>query len=142
MKKVLVLLGFLFVSITYAQVNSSFSSETIQKFADAYTEVRNENMTLQLNMITAIEDAGLTSDQFTKIHMQLKDTKSVEQPSEMDKRKYNVALGNIEELNKGIQESIERIIVKNGLKVETYHSIAKASQSDEALKRKIQQYME
>lgn len=141
MKKVFILISFLFVSITYAQVNQSFSNETLQKFAEAYIEVRNENMTLQLNMITVIEDAGLTSDEFTNIHMLLKDPEKAGQVTDADKRKYNIALNNIEKLNKSIQESIEGIIAKKGLKVETYHSIAKASQNDTVLKEKIQKYM-
>jgi len=121
--------------------NNQFSEKTLQKFADTYKEVRNENMTLQLNMITEIEDAGLTSDEFTKIHMLLKDPEKAGEVSDAENRKYNIAVDNIEKLNQSIQESIERIIAKNGLKVETYHSIAKTSQNDTLLQRKIQEYM-
>lgn len=139
MKKILLLLAFTIIGSAFAQT-TQYSDETLQKFANAYTEVRNENLSLQLNMITAIEEAGLTSDAFTKIHMLLKDTKTENQVTDAEKRKYNVALDNIEKLNNSIQESMERIITKNGLKVETYHSIAKASQTNEKLKNKIQQH--
>lgn len=138
MKKIVFVITFITTASLFAQSNQ-FSDITIQKFAEAYKEVRNENMTLQLNMITAIEDAGLTSDEFSKIHTLLKSTEKAGQLSDADKRKYNVALENIEELNQSIQESIERIIAEKGLKVETYHSIAKASQTNTALKQRIQQ---
>jgi hypothetical protein len=140
MKKIVFVIAFITAGFTFAQ-NNQFSDETLQKFAEAYTEVRNENMTLQLNMLTAIEDAGLTSEEFTNIHIQLKDSKTAGQVSESDLRKYNVALNNIDKLNNSIQESIERIIKDKGLKVDTYHSIAKASQNDASLKQKIQELM-
>lgn len=140
MKKLLLIFAFTIIGSAFAQ-NNQFSEKTLQKFADTYKEVRNENMTLQLNMITEIEDAGLTSDKFTKIHMLLKDPEKAGEVSDAEKRKYNIAVDNIEKLNQSIQESIERIIAKNGLKVETYHSIAKASQNDTLLQRKIQEYM-
>ncbi len=131
------IISFLVLSSMSWSQNSTFSDETLQKFADAYIEVRNENMTLQLNMITAIEKAGLTADEFNDIHLILKDANK-EQPSAKDIKKYNDALANIEKLNESIQESIERIIISKGLKVETYQSIAKASASDTILKQKIQ----
>lgn len=141
MKKIIFVLAFITTATFFGQ-NNQFSDETLQKFANTYVEVRNENMNLQLNMITEIEDAGLTSDEFTNIHMLLKDPEKAGQVSEADKRKYNIAVDNIEKLNQSIQESIERIIAKNGLKVETYHSIAQASQNDTVLKEKLQKYME
>lgn len=136
MKNILLFALILFTGFTWAQ-EQSFSDETLQKFAQAYKEVRNENMTLQLNMISAIEDAGLTSDEFTDIHMQMKKAKE-EQPTPENKRKYNIALKNIETLNQDIQESIERIIQSHGLKVETYHSIANAYSNNNLIKQKIQ----
>ncbi len=136
MKKLLLLFAFTIIGSAFAQ-NNQFSEKTLQKFADAYIEVRNENMTLQLNMITAIEKAGLTADQFNAIHLSLKDANK-EQPSPEDRKKYDEALVNIEKLNESIQESIERIIISKGLKVDTYQSIAKASESDTILKQKIQ----
>jgi hypothetical protein len=136
MRKILFLGLLLITSISWSQ-NPTFSDETIQKFAEAYKEVRNENMTLQLNMITAIENAGLTSDEFNEIHLSLNDVNKP-QPTAEEKRKYDNALKNIDELNQNIQESIERIIESKGLKVDTYQSIAKASVSDTLLKQKIQ----
>lgn len=140
MKKLLIALAFITVSMSFGQ-SDQFTDKTLQKFAEAYTEVRNENMNLQLNMITKIEDAGLSSDEFTNIHIQLQDPETAGKVTEANKRKYHVAVKNIEELNRSIQESIERIIANNGLKVETYHAIAKASQSDATLKNKIQEYL-
>jgi hypothetical protein len=140
MKKIVFVIAFITASISFAQ-NNQFSDETLQKFAEAYTEVRNENMTLQLNMLSAIEDAGLTSDEFTDIHMLLKDSKTAGQVSGSDQRQYNAAVNNIDKLNNSIQESIERIIEEKGLKLDTYHAIAKASQTDENLRQKIQQLM-
>lgn len=140
MKNILLVIAFITASTSFAQ-NNQFSDKTVQKFVDAYKEVRKENMTLQLNMISVIEDAGLSNDEFTNIHMLLQDPATASQPSDAQKRKYNVALDNIEKLNNSIQESIERIIEENGLNVDTYHSIAKASQSDTNLKQKIRQLM-
>lgn len=135
MKKIIFLISVLISGFSFAQ-DANFSDNTLQKFADAYKEVRNENMTLQLNMISAIENAGLTSDKFTDIHMALKDP-NAEKPSSDDKRKYDDALKGIESLNKDIQDSIERIIVRNGLEVKTYQAIAEAYSKNAVIKEKI-----
>lgn len=135
MKKIIFLISVLISGFSFAQ-DANFSDNTLQKFADAYKEVRNENMTLQLNMISAIENAGLTSDKFTDIHMALKDP-NAEKPSPDDKRKYDDALKGIESLNKDIQDSIERIIVRNGLEVKTYQAIAEAYSKNAVIKEKI-----
>ena len=128
------------MSLSWSQTEN-FTDETVSKFAKAYKAVRSENMSFQLNKLTAIEDAGLSSDEFTEIHIMLRDSKSDKQPTAMQKRLYNQALNNIENLQKDIQEDMERIIVEHGLKVETYQAIAKASQNDMALKNKIQKFL-
>ena len=112
------------MSLSWSQTEN-FTDETVSKFAKAYQEVRSENMSFQLNKLTAIEDAGLSSDEFTEIHIMLRDSKSDKQPTAMQKRQYNQALNNIENLQKNIQEDMERIIVKNGLKVEPIKQLLK-----------------
>lgn len=140
MKNIFLLFFLSVMSLGWSQAEN-FSDETVVKFAKAYKEVRNENMSFQLNKLTAIEDAGLSSDEFTEIHIMLRDSKSDNQPSAMQRRQYNQALNNIENLQKDIQEDMERIIVNNGLEVETYQAIAKASKNDIALKNKIQKFL-
>lgn len=141
MKKILFILAILTASISFAQ-NDQFSDETIQKFADAYIDVRNENMTFQLNMVSAIEDAGLTNDEFTDIHEMMKNPNAKNKVTEAQKRKYNQALKNIQNLNKDIQETMERLIEQNGLKLETYQAITKASMNNKTLKEKIQKLIQ
>lgn len=135
MKKIIFSLILLTGFTSFAQNN--FSDETIQKFADAYIEVRNENMAMHLNMVSAIEKAGLTNEEFTNLHIRLND-KNAQQLTAEEKSKYDNALKNINSLNKNIQKSIEQIIESKGLKLETYQSIAEAYATDEALKEKIQ----
>ena len=141
MKKIF-LIAFLGLSTLSWSQNQNFTDQTLEKFADAYKEVRNENMSFQLNKLTAIEDAGLTSDEFTDIHILLNDPNAEKQPTESQKRLYNQALKKIESLEKDIQESMENIIKQKGLKLETYHAIAKASQSDKVLSEKIQKFIQ
>ena len=137
MKTTVFLIAFITVGMSYGQ-KAQFSDQTLQKFANAYKEVRNENMTFQLNMVTAIEDAGLTNDEFTEIHTLIKNPNAEKQPTAAQKRQYNQALKNIQNLKKDIQETMERLIENNGLKLETYQAIAKASQNDKSLNDKIQ----
>ena len=141
MKK-LFLIAFIGLSTLSWGQKQNFSDQTLQKFADAYIEVRNENMTFQLNMVTAIENAGLTNDEFTDIHTAINNPNAEKKPSDTEKRKYNQALKNIENLKEDIQETMERLIKKNGLKLETYQAIAKASQNDKALNDRIQKLIQ
>ncbi|RRO24071.1 DUF4168 domain-containing protein [Flavobacteriaceae bacterium 14752] len=134
----LIIIAFISLSTISWSQKENFSAQTLEKFANAYKEVRNENMTFQLNMVSAIEDAGLTNDEFTDIHELINNPNAEKKPTTAQKRQYNLALKNIQNLKKDIQESMERLIEKNGLKLETYQAIAKASQSDKALNEKIQ----
>lgn len=138
MKNIFLIAFLSVISMSWSQTEN-FSDENVSKFANAYKAVRSENMSFQLNKLTAIEDAGLSSDEFTEIHIMLRD--SDEQPSATQRRQYNQALNNIENLQKDIQEDMERIIVEHGLKVETYQAIAKASKNDISLKNKIQRFL-
>ena len=64
-------------------------STTLRNFASAYSEIRVENNQMQLNMVSEIEKAGLTSDQFTSIHLKLKDASQSKSISREDKKKYD-----------------------------------------------------
>ncbi len=134
----LIIIAFIGISTLSWGQKENFSTQTLEKFVNAYKEVRNENMTFQLNMVSAIEDAGLTNDEFTDIHESINNPNAEKKPTAAQKRQYNLALKNIQNLKKDIQESMERLIEKNGLKLETYQAIAKASQSDKVLNEKIQ----
>lgn len=141
MKK-LVLLAFISISTLSWGQKENFSTQTLEKFAKAYKDVRNENMTFQLNMVSAIEDAGLTNDEFTDIHTLIKNPNAEKKPTDSQKRQYNQALKNIQNLKKDIQESMERLIENSGLKLETYQAISRASQNDKALNDKIQKLIQ
>ena len=141
MKKLFLVILIGLSTLSWGQ-KQNFSDQTLQKFAKAYIEVRNENMTFQINMITAIENAGLTNEEFTDIHISINDSIADKKPSDAQKRKYNQALKNIENLKKDIQETMELMIKKNGLKLETYQAIAKASQNDKALNDRIQKLIQ
>jgi len=141
MKKIF-LVAFIGISTFSWSQNQNFSDQTLEKFAEAYKEVRNENMSFQLNKLTAIEDAGLTSDEFTDIHILLNNPNADEKPTDSQKNLYNQALKNIENLEKDIQKSMENIIKQNGLKLKTYQAIAKAAQNDKVISDKIQKLIQ
>jgi len=142
MKHIILTIAVLVSAISWSQKEQSFSEQTIEKFAKAYKQVRNENMSFQLNKLSVIEKTGLTSDQFTDIHLKLQNPKTEERPSKSEISKYNLALKNIENLKKDIQKNMERLIEEQGLKVETYHAISKASLENSALKQKIQKLIQ
>ena len=139
MKKIFSLLLILCSTVIFAQ--ETFSDATLQKFASAYKDIRVESNQMQLNMVSEIEKAGLTNDQFTTIHLKLKDPSTSSEVSDAEKKKYNTALAYIEKYEKDTQKMFESIIVQEGLKVETYQAIAKACKEDEALNAKVMSFI-
>ena len=139
MRKVIIAIALFVSSLSFAQ--SNFSDATLQKFATAYSEIRIENNQMQLNMISEIEKAGLTNDQFTTIHMKLKDPSKSSEVSNDEKKKYNAALENIKVYEKDTQKSFESIIKSKGLTLETYQAIAKACKDDKALNNKVMAFI-
>ena len=140
MKKILSLILVLFSTVTFAQ--EKFSDATLKNFASAYSTIRVESNTMQLNMIAEIEKAGLTNEQFTAIHVKLKDAAQSSSVSDEDKKKYNEALANVQEFEKATQKMFESIIIESGLTVETYQSISKACNNDEALNKKVMEMVD
>ena len=135
MKQTISLLLILFSAVTFAQ--EKFSNETIQKFADAYSEIRVENEQMQLNIVSEIEKAGLKIEEFTDIHIKLNDSAQSSLVSKEDEKKYKIAKENVLKFEKETQKMFESIIAQKGLTVETYQEISKACMQNEALNKKV-----
>jgi len=139
MKNIFLALFFFVATVTFAQTN--FSDATIKNFAKAYSEIREQNNLMQLNMVSEIEKAGLTNDEFTTIHMNLKDPSKSSDVTKDEVNKYNAALENIKTAEKDGQKSFQTIIENNGLKLETYQAIAKKCNEDEAFNTKVMAFI-
>lgn len=128
---------FLILCSTAVFAQEKFSDDTLQKFADAYSEIREESNIRQLNLVKEIEKAGLTMNQFTDIHIKLRDSSQSSEVSEDDKKKYEVAKANVQKFEKDTQKSFETIIRQKGLTLESYQAISQACKQDAALNKKV-----
>ena len=135
MKIVITALALVVSYLSFAQ--DKYSPTTLRNFASAYSEIRVENNQMQLNMVSEIEKAGLTSDQFTSIHLKLKDASQSKSISREDKKKYDAAINNIEKFEKNTQKVFENIITQKGLTLETYQEISEACKEDDSLNEKV-----
>jgi hypothetical protein len=135
MKRLFSLFLILTSSVIFAQ--EKFSDETIQKFADAYSEIRVESNLRQLNLVSEIEKTGLTMKQFTDIHMKLKDSTLSAEVTNEEIKKYRMAKQNIEKFEKDTQKMYETIINQKGLTIETYQAISLACEQDKAFNEKV-----
>lgn len=136
MKK-LVIVCFLFITAVTVGQTTNFSKATLEKFSKAYTEIRAENDNMQFNLMSEIEKAGLTNEQFTTIHKNLNDEAKRSQVSAEDKNKYETALNYINKFEQSTQKTFENIIKQNGLTLETYQAISKACAADKALNKQV-----
>jgi len=135
MKKTISLFLILFTSVIFAQ--ETYTDATLQNFADAYAAIRVESNQRQLDLLTEIEKTGLTMEQFTDIHIKLRDSSEEGAVTAEQKKQYEVAKENIAKFEKETQKMFEAIIRQNGLTLENYQNISLACKKDPALNEKV-----
>ncbi|MFN2262045.1 MAG: DUF4168 domain-containing protein [Psychroflexus sp.] len=143
MKKSILTVGiFLFgMFATVAQTESKVSDADLEKFADAYMALQQDNQQVQQKMVTAIEGEGLSAERFNEIHQASMDPNSESDASAEEKKQHEAALAQVEKIQEGNQKKMEKKIKEKGLTMEKYEAIGAKLQQDPEMQQKLQAMM-
>lgn len=118
---------------TSALFAQEITDEQLDKFANAYLTVQQENNKAQSEMMAVIEGEGLTTQRFNEIYQAGEETDATDK----EKKQYDKAMVKIEEGNKALQAQMEDKIKAAGLSVETFQEISKMMQTNPEMQQKV-----
>ncbi|PZV06798.1 MAG: hypothetical protein DCF32_08965 [Leptolyngbya sp.] len=136
------------VEVAEADVSAPLSDADIATFAKVYQQVQTLRLDAEREMAKAVEDEGLTIEQFNAIaETQLGGAadspddmaKIVEKAkiSKKDDKKFKAAVDRIIAIRQSTEGDMEKAIEADGLSIDTFNSILERSADDTALQRQI-----
>lgn len=118
------------------------SDQELQKFGDAFQQVRMLNQNSQQEMIKALEAEGISVDRFNAINQAEQNPNKEVEASDDELKKYESAMASIEEIQSDIQMQMKSKMKEAGIKFERYQQIMTMLQTDKELQQRLAQLMQ
>ena len=108
MKKVISTIGiFLFTAFAVtAQTEEKVTDAQLKKFADAYMSVQKSNQAIQQEMVSAIENEGLSPERFNEIYEANMDPEKDAKATDEEMEQQKAAMTKIQEIQQSSQEKM------------------------------------
>lgn len=126
--------------MSFVSINAQETEVTdaqLDKFAKLYQVITAENMKAQQNMMTMIEDEGLTMERFNEIHTASLDPNAKLDASDSEKKKHKSVLTKIETTNEELQKMLEAKIKEAGMTIDEFQELGRKIQSNPELNAKL-----
>lgn len=136
MKKVFAF-ALVFALGTTALFAQEITDDQFDKFATAFQTVQEANNKAQMQMVTVIEDEGLTAERFNTIHQATLDPNQESDATAKEKKQHQAALAKLEAKNEELQAQMEEKIKASGLTMEKYQEIFQKVQTDPEMQQKL-----
>ncbi len=118
-------------------LREDFSDDELKSFVSANEKVMSIQMEAEKKMIKAIEDEGLTLDQFNKILEQQRDPQPGTETSPEELTSFNNAAQVILEENARVEKEMAASIEEQGIDIETYKQIMVAYQQSPTVQSRV-----
>ncbi|WP_127845086.1 DUF4168 domain-containing protein [Psychroflexus aestuariivivens] len=143
MKKSILTAGIFLIGIfsTLAQTEAKVSDAELEKFANAYLVLQQENQKIQQEMVSAIEEEGLTATRFNEIYQAKNNPNSEPDLTEKEAMQHKAAMEQIEKIQANNQAKMEKKIKEEGMTIERYQEIGAKLQQSPELQQKLQAMM-
>jgi outer membrane murein-binding lipoprotein Lpp len=148
------ILSILLMGGTYAQVNQmptevqqkaaapEVSDQELEKFANAFQVVQQENQKIKQKMMTTIQEEGMEVQRFSEIQQSKQNPKQEVSTTEAEDKKLSSITPKLQEIQQSGQAKMQEKIEDNGLSMSRYQEISQAIQKDPELREKLQSMME
>ena len=114
----------------------------LKKFVAALQGIQMVTQQAQQKMMQVVQKEGLEIPRFNEIHeATLNPDVEVEATTE-EKTAHKKIIGELETMQSGVQQQIEKLITDQGLSLEKYEQIAMRLQNDTELQQRIQQMIQ
>ena len=120
------------------------SDEELERFIDVTIELQEGQMEAQQDMITIVEDEGLTVDSYNEIAqgMQMGQTQEELEVSDEDMEKYETITDLIAAIERELDADLEEVINESGMSMDRFQQINMALQQDQELLQRAQEMMQ
>lgn len=120
------------------------SDEELERFIDVTIELQEGQMEAQQNMITIVEEEGLTVDSYNEIAqgIQMGQTQEELEVSDEDMEKYEAITDLIADIEQDLDAELEEVINESGMSMDRFQQINMALQQDQELLQRAQEMMQ
>lgn len=118
------------------------SDAELQKFAQAYQQMRLVNQEAQQKMLKVVQDEGFEVQRFNEIHQASMDPNKEVEMTDEEKAKHEETVKKIEAMQPEFQTKMEEVITSSGLSLERYQQLAMALQTDPQLQQRLRDVMQ
>jgi len=123
------------------EIETDFSDNELEKFAEAAQEAQMVQQENQQEMMQAIEDEGITVQEFNQIFEATQNPEVDADITPEQEQAFNTAMQKINELQHEGDESIIEAIEDTGLTFEKYEQIMNAYRQDPEIQERVNQYL-
>lgn len=118
------------------------SDAELEKFVAALQEIQTVSQQAQQEMMQVVEKEGMELQRFNEIHQAAMNPEVEVETTTEEKATHEKIVGELESMQSGIQQRMEKLITDQGFTVERYEQIAMSLQSDPALQQRVQQMIQ
>ncbi|QLE01172.1 DUF4168 domain-containing protein [Galbibacter sp. BG1] len=120
---------------------TNVSDADLQKFAEAYMSIQQENQKAQQQMAAKIQEEGLELERFNEIHKASMDPNTEVEATDEELAMHKAAVSELEKMQPALEAKMKGIIEESGLTMERYQTVAMSVQADQGLQQKLQGIM-
>lgn len=113
------------------------SDAELQKFADAFQQIRMINQEAQQEMLTVVEEEGMDVQRFNEIHQAAMDPAVEVEATQEELATHKEITSELEKMQGGFQSRMEQAITEQDLSLERYGQIAQSLQSSPELQERL-----
>ncbi|MFO7810846.1 MAG: DUF4168 domain-containing protein [Candidatus Delongbacteria bacterium] len=123
------------------QQTAEVSDKELSDFASAFDNVNELHNEMNVKMVEAVEESGMTVESFNEVFEELQTAQSDDDitADKKDIDKYNKAMKKVQEVQISQEEKIDKRIEDEGLTRERYDQIYSVLQQDEETLKRFQQ---
>lgn len=124
------------------QQQTEVSDADLKKFVAAVQQIQMISQQAQQEMMQVVEKGGMEVPRFNEIHEATMNPEVEVEATTEEKATHKKIIGELETMQAGVQEQMEKLIKEQGLSLEKYEQIAMQLQSNTALQQRIQQMIQ
>lgn len=118
------------------------SDAELSKFANAFQQVRMMGQQVQQEMMTTVQEEGMDIQRFNEIQQAAMNPEAEVTATEEEKKKHQDIVSELEEIQTGFQQQLEKVITDQGLTMQRYEQIAMGLQNDPELQERLKKVFE
>ena len=113
------------------------SDSELEKFANAFQGIRMITQKAQQEMVTVVQDGGMDIQKFNKIQQASMNPEVEVEATAEEKKQHKEIASELEEMQMGYQEEMQKVIEEQDLTLQRYEQIAMGLQNDPELQERL-----